>query len=194
MWDAVAGVVRQIREKRAGFGLTVAIVGVASLGLEGCKLFIKDEPPPCPRVSILADASNLVRFHQGAKADAKNIDITAKLVSYAGSCGYDADEKQMSVALTVGFDVTRGPAAGELAQEISYFVAVPAYYPQTSAKRVLSFPVELPKDNETLHVTDKEIQISFPVNDIKELERYEIFVGIQLNQAELDYNRNYHPH
>lgn len=168
-----------------------ATVGIALLALSGCKVFVKDEPPPCPRVSVLEDASKLVRF-KGGSHEAKDIELAAEIVKYRGSCKYDRDEKVMDVTLRVGIDAFPGPATVDGPQQAQYFVAIPAFSGTPEGKKI--FPVSIPvsaKESKGTRFTDGDVSISFPVKDIKKLEAYEIFVGFQLTPAELDYNRKH---
>ena len=167
-----------------------AALGVSLLALSGCKVFVKEEPPPCPRVSVLEDASKLVRFKGGTEA--KDIELAAEIVKYRGSCRYDKDEKVMEVALRVSIDAFAGPATVDGPQRAEYFVAIPAFSGNPAGKQL--FPVTLnvsSKDSKGTHLTDGDISISFPIKDVKKLEAYEIFVGFQLTPAELDYNRKH---
>jgi hypothetical protein len=176
---------------RSGWMPRVAVVGVALLGLSGCRIFVKEEPPPCPRVSVLEDASKLVRFRSGSH-DAKDIELAAEIVKYRGACYYDNDEKTMKVALTVGIDAFPGPVTAEGPQQAEYFVAIPAFSGNADGKKILPVTLNVsPKEPKGIHFTDGEVSLTFPVKDIKKLEAYEIFVGFQLTQDQLDYNRKH---
>jgi len=167
-----------------------AAVGVALLALSGCKVFVKEEPPPCPRVSVVEDASKLVRFHPGSH-DAKDIEMSAEIVKYRGSCFYDRDDKTMKVSLDIGIDAYAGPAFAEGTRTIEYFVAIPAFFPSADGKKIFPVKLDIPAGPKGVHVTDNDVRLTFPVKDIKKLEAYEIFIGFQLPQDELDFNRKH---
>jgi hypothetical protein len=166
-----------------------AAVCTALLALSGCKIFVKDEPPPCPRVSVVEDASKLIRFRSGSQ-DPKDIQMSAEISKYRGSCEWDRDEKTMHVTLNVGIDAFAGPAYVEAPYHIDYFVAIPAF-PGADGKKILPLKIDVPQDPKGTHITDGDVDLTFPVKDIKKLEAYEIFVGFQLTPAELDYNRKH---
>ncbi len=170
--------------------LSRAAVCLAVLALSGCKVFVKEEPPPCPRVSVVEDASKLVRFRPGS-TNANDIEMTAEIVKYRGSCFYDKDDKTMSVSLDVGIDAFAGPAFAEGPKKIAYFLAVPAFFPAEDGKKIFPVMLDIPNGPKGVHVTDKDVRITFPIKDIKKLEAYEIFVGFQLEPSELDYNRKH---
>jgi hypothetical protein len=166
-----------------------AAVGMALLALSGCKVFVKDEPPPCPRVSVLEDASKLVRF-TGASRDPNTIQMSAEITKYRGSCFYDKDDKKMEVTLNVGIDAFAGPAFTGGKQQLQYFVAIPAFS-GPEGKQIFPLAIEVPKDSKGTHITDGDVTLTFPVRDIKKLEAYEVFIGFQLTPEELDYNRKH---
>jgi hypothetical protein len=166
-----------------------AAVFTALLALSGCKIFVKDDPPPCPRVSVVEDASKLVRF-TGAGHDANTIAMSAEITKYRGTCFYDKDEKQMDVKISVGIDAFAGPAFPGGAQRIDYFVAIPAFS-GPEGKKIFPVKLDIPKDPKGMHIDDGEVSLTFPVKDIKKLEAYEIFVGFQLTPEELDFNRKH---
>jgi hypothetical protein len=170
--------------------LSRAAVCLAVLALSGCKVFVKEEPPPCPRVSVVEDASKLVQFRAGS-VDAKDIEMSAEIVKYRGSCHYDKDDKVMEVSLDVSIDAYAGPAFVAGPQKIAYFIAVPAFFPEEAGKKIFPVALDIPTGPKGVHITDKDVRLKIPVKDIKKLEAYEIFVGFQLDQSELDYNRKH---
>ncbi len=166
-----------------------AAVFTALLALSGCKIFVKDDPPPCPRVSVVEDASKLVRF-TGAAHDANSIEMSAEITKYRGSCFYDKDDKKMEVKINVGIDAFAGPAFTGSAERVDYFVAIPAFS-GPEGKQIFPLKLDIPKGPKGTHIDDGEVSLTFPVKDIKKLEAYEIFVGFQLSPDELDYNRKH---
>ena len=170
-------------------GVAAVVLLGSAVALSGCKLFVKEDPPPCPRVSILADASELTRFRPGPGRDITDIALQAKIADYHGACQYDKDSHKMNIALKVGLDLQRGAALGDQKTSLQYWVSVPTFYPYDGAKKVLTVNAEFPRNRDQLHVTDGEVELSFPVRNVKELERYEVFIGLQMDEAELQYNR-----
>lgn len=170
--------------------LSRAAICASLLALSGCKIFVKEEPPPCPRVSVVEDASKLVRFHLGS-TDVKDIEMSAEIVKYRGSCHYDKDDKVMEVSLDVGIDAYAGPAFTPGEKKIDYFIAVPAFFPSAEGKKIFPVTLDIPAGPKGVHITDRDVRIQIPIKDIKKLEADEIFVGFQLEPSELDYNRKH---
>ena len=160
--------------------------------LSGCYLmsnmFSKPAPPPCMRLSVLRDAAQITR--QSNPNDPKTVSLHADLTSYQGSCSYDDKTKVMTMQFQVGIDATRGPAANASGRDVvAYFVSMPAYFPMPAAKKIYNMGFSFPQGSNTTHVVDKPVSVSIRVPDLGDLTQYEIYIGFQLNQAELDANR-----
>lgn len=159
------------------------------LALSACKAFDKEEPPICPRVSALADSIAMTKFRPGPGRDLTDVELRAEMTSYHGSCRYDAEAKQMHVTLQVGIDAERRPALVGRRADISYYIAIPAFYPDPQAKQILPVALEFSESSNRVHYTDGEVEIAIPMENFKELPKYEVFVGLQLTPDELDFNR-----
>jgi hypothetical protein len=169
----------------------VVIAAALPVALAGCSaLGGKKEPPPCPEVNVLADTAKFTRFKPGPGRDITDIALQGEITGYKGSCKYDRDSKQLTVTLQVSMTFTRGPAAKGSEARAAYFIAVPAYFPKPEAKQVLGvrFAFQPPADH--VQITDNEVDVVLPVADFaKDLPNRQIYVGFQLDPAELDYNR-----
>ena len=58
----------------------------------------------------------------------------------------------------------------------------------------LPISFDLPADGSFKRVEDQEVHVTFPVANVKDLQPYEVFIGIQLSKAELDYNQKHSFH
>lgn len=165
---------------------------LALAALSGCKAFDKEEPAYCPRVSVLADTANLVQFRPGSGRDVSDEQLRAEFASYHGTCRYDKPNKTMTISMNVGIDAERRPGAQGRAADLAYFVAIPAFYPKPEAKVVMPVALQFPDNSNYVHYVDEEVRISIPIEDLKQLKKYEVFVGLQLTPEQLDYNRQKH--
>lgn len=172
-------------------GLARAILCGALVALSGCKAFVKEEPPPCPRVSILGDALKQVHFRPGPGRDVTDIEWKAEIKEYRGACFYDKSQQLMTVTLNVGIDIARGPALADGAHQLAYFIAVPEYFPLPEAKKTVPLTAQFDRNVTALHLVDHDVSIAIPVKNVKEMERDELFLGLQLDEAELQYNRTH---
>ena len=166
------------------------LLTVATLALAGCSIFeSKKEPAFCPRVSVLADAATLTRFQPGPGRDPTDVDLQAEFNSYHGTCAYDAQTKVMDILMQVGVDAKLGPAAKSRKADIGYFVAIPAFFGNPKGKVVMPVNLVFPDGTDRVRFVDDEVELSIPIPNLDELNRYEVFVGLQLLPAEVDYNR-----
>jgi hypothetical protein len=169
----------------------VAAVAVLSFGLGGCSVFsAKKAPPPCPEINVLADAAKFTQFRPGQGRDITDQILSGEITGYKGSCSYDKDTKKLTVTLQVQMTFTKGPAAPNNSAKAQYFVAVPAFFPKPAAKQILGVQFAFAANADHVQITDNEVQVVLPVADFgKDLPNREVYVGFQLDQDELDYNR-----
>ena len=163
---------------------------LAALPLAACGTDTKDLPP-CPRVSVLADAAKMTRFRPGEGRDPTDVVMRAEFLSYRGSCTYDAEKKMAKLSLQVGIGVERGPAAASRQQSLAYFVAIPAFYPDPKGRSEMQVVIDFPEKSDRVRYTDEEVEVAIPVATLKDLPKYEVFLGLQLDHAALDYNRRH---
>jgi len=172
------------RGRALGPALSVLAMGVA---LAGCSSLAKTEPPPCPPVYILSDTSHITKFRPGAGRDLTDVEFEAEIVGFKGECGYDA--KGANVDLSISLDVKRGPAAAARDVTLSYFVAIPKFYPADEAKAVLVTPVTFPEGVESVRVTDEGVRMQIPLKNRELIDQYVVYLGFQTTPEELEQNR-----
>jgi hypothetical protein len=160
----------------------------ATLVLASCSSLSKPkEGPPCPQISMLAETSRVTKFRDGPGRDITDIEYEAEIGGYKGECVYK-DDDSVVITLAVVIDAERGPAAQGNAAEPSYFIAVPAYYPNPAAKSVLPVRIEFPENISKVRFRDEDVTMRIPLKG-KPGTDYEIFLGFQVTAEQLDYNR-----
>ncbi|NQU69204.1 MAG: hypothetical protein HQ514_01575 [Rhodospirillales bacterium] len=164
--------------------LSLAIAGTVA----GCSVFESDKyRAPCPNFLILGLGDNLVKFIPGPGRDVTDIKFEAKIVDFAGSCEHDP--KGVSVTLNIAFAVKRGPANRERRADLSYFVAIPKFFPAKEGKRVFPIAVGF-KKNQSRVIYRDEIEMRIPLKPKEVGANYDVYLGFELSEAELDYNRS----
>jgi len=164
------------------------VVPLLALGvLAGCAGLNAKEPPPCPPVYILGDTQHVTKYRLGAGRDLTDVELEAEVVGFKGECHYDG--KGAIVDLGVSFDVKRGPAASGREAELTYFVAIPKFYPADSAKAVVTAPIRFPDGVESARINDEGVTLRIPVKNREVIDQYEIYIGFQLTPEQLDQNR-----
>ncbi len=169
----------------------VVVLAAVGLCLTGCGIFAdKKTPPPCPEISVLSEASKFTQFRPGPGRDITDITLQGEITGFKGSCSYDKGEGKMTVTLQVSMVFTRGPAAQSREAQAEYFIALPAFYPKPEAKRVMGVRLLFDSAADHLRITDNEVEITLPMKDFaKDLPNRAIYLGFQLDPAELEYNR-----
>ena len=140
--------------------------------------------PPCPPVRIDNATAVLTKFRDGAAEDMANLEYRAELVGYKGQCVFKDDRVELSMDVDFAFEA--GPAAAGAAK-VPYFVAIPQYFPRPEGKRVLTFSA--PAGKGAQRVREANITTVIPLKKDEPAASYDIYIGMQLTPAQLEYNR-----
>ena len=166
------------------------LVLVAPLVLSGCDAMSRVKgkvAPPCPPVYILSDTATITKYRAGGGHDLTDVEVEAEVVGFKGDCIYD--DKGGEISLQLSFNVRRGPAAATRTVELTYFVAIPKFYPAPEAKGIFTFPITFPETADQLRVSDEEVVMRIPVKTKELIDKYEIYLGFQTSADELEMNR-----
>ncbi|WP_162915093.1 hypothetical protein [Desertibaculum subflavum] len=154
-------------------------------------MFDRSAPPPCPRIGILADAATLVKFRPGKGRDLTDVEHEAEVFSVDRTCELRDKGAAVEVVVTIQMAASRGPAAPEAATTIAlpYFVAVVERASQRIvARESIPGQVELPPGRRRAGVGE-EITERIPLAAGRSPADYEILVGLELTEEQLEYNR-----
>lgn len=163
--------------KKAG---VLAIPVLAALSGCGADKII----PPCPPVRIDNATAALVKFKDGAAQDMNNMEFRAEVVGYKGECVFKDDRVELS--MDIDFAVETGPAATG-ATKVPYFVAIPQFFPRPEGKNVLEFTV--PAKGGSQRIRESNVRAVIPLKKDEPAVSYDIYIGLQLTPAQLEYNR-----
>jgi hypothetical protein len=73
---------------------------------------------------------------------------------------------------------------------LTYFVAIPAFYPAAGAKQIMPVKFAFPEGNvNSMMIRDEEVHITLPLGEEKTSKDVPLYVGFQLTQQELTFNR-----
>ncbi len=144
---------------------------------------------PCPRVSILADASELTQFKSGAGRDVTDVEYHGKITEVDFSCAIDRKKDQIIAKADIWIEVEMGPAAPLSNPDFQVFLALTEAGEQIIDKSLFSLRVNF-KDNARRAVARQKIKnIKFPMNGPVPVEGHDVFIGFQLTPAQVSYNR-----
>ncbi len=175
----------EARSAAAAAGLSVA------LAVSGCGS--SPEPPECPPVSVLGEAASLTRFAQGRGRDLVDVDFRAELTDLRSGCIYAKEEggaSKLVVAVAPSIAAARGPANEDRKADFQYFVSVVGGDADILNKQLFPVSVAFPGNSTRVDIVqdDPPVSIDLPIAAAGE-EYYEILLGLQLSEDELQYNR-----
>jgi hypothetical protein len=167
---------------RRGFALTVL-----AAGLSACEGVPKDRGI-CPRVAILADAGQIVKFADGAPETPQNVVFRGRMTDVRITCKYrDQQLTEMEADVVVTMVLERGPALRGDVVQAPYFVAVTDRRGTVLQKR--EFPMRISfAGNPAVEHTETSWQFFRFRRGFSGLE-YETWTGFQLADREIEYNR-----
>lgn len=165
---------------------TRALAAALLLALAGCSSAQPAPPGGCPKVAVLGELAELVRFRPGAGRDLTDVEIEAKFSTLAFGCLYD--KQSVSVEIDIEVEATRGPALGPGKATFQYFAAVTNPAGEIVAKEPFDATVEF-KGNTTRLVVADELTQRIPLVDRNSGPNWSILLGLQLTDEQRDWIR-----
>jgi len=148
--------------------------------------------PPCPNVRVDTSTANVTQFSAGPGRDVGDIVYQAEIVNYQGSCTQDleVDEGEAEVEMEVEFAMATGVAvAGPVS--LYYFVAIPQLFPDPAAKQVFEVRRNSRGGAARAERWTESITLTLPVTKARPSAAYDIYVGFQLTDEQLAFNRTH---
>ncbi len=169
--------------RHAWFG---ALLGATLLASCGGSSSSEQANPACPRVGIVTDLSRLTVFRAGAGRDLTDIAAQGGMELRGTKCLFARN------AVDVDFDLavvaTLGPAGRTRVLDVDYFVAV--VDPERNVTRHESFRVRLQfPEAQNRQLTVEPLSIRIPLPEKSRAPNYDVFVGFQLTDDQLVWNR-----
>lgn len=160
---------------------------LAPLLLGACGMFsaTPETAPACPRVAILPDAADLVRYRPGSGTDITDMVVEARMTGVTGGCRRGRGDS-VEVVMRIGIAATRGPQATGRSEQLPYFVAVSNAQGQIIDKAVFATTVEFPANVSRRQGVDEQRLVIPAGMDPAGLR---VDVGFQLTPEELALNR-----
>lgn len=149
--------------------------------------------PPCPNVRVDAATANITEFREGPGREVGDIVYQAEIVSYEGSCTQDLDDNMVEgtaeVEMEVEFALATGGAASAGDIPLYYFVAIPQLFPDPAAKQVFEVRRKSTGGASKVGRWTETIRMTLPVTKARPAAAYDLYVGFQLTDAQLAFNR-----
>jgi len=173
------------------------LLGLAlSVGLSACdsmKVWRADKPEPCPRVTVLANASDLTKFKEGPGRDLIDVVFQAEISNVLNLCKYDVDYDTrvgtIHAQLAAVIAGKRGPADTTHSADVSYFIAVVDANKKVIQKSIFNLKLAFPGNLSQNEVKDEVVDLTIPVADGLDGRDFEIYLGLQLTREEIAYNQ-----
>lgn len=167
------------------FTSLVTVLALMSI-VAGCAI----EPvPPCPEIRIDSNTAAFTVFRENGGQDITDIAYEAEIVSFEGSCAFDDDG--VEVRMDMDIVISGGPAVQPGNVDLYYFVAIPKFHPNPEGKRIFSRAYKFPRSSTRRErLTESNIRIFLPLEDRITAAAYDIYLGFQLTDEQLAYNRS----
>jgi hypothetical protein len=177
-----------------GRAYVVVAVLILSVSLAACSSSSSIEStPPCTPVWILKDAAFVTRFLDGGGRDIIDVLHEGEITGFTETCEYDVDEEtgigQMQTEINTQITALRGPADRERAATVTYFIALTDLNHEVLEKKFLDVVIEFPGNRRKVKFYDEPVPFSIPISPERSAENYLIFIGFQVTQEEITYNR-----
>lgn len=180
-------IVRTPGKTGVGFALLALLV------LAACQRGPEKLPPACPVIAIIQDTAELTLFAPGAGRDLTDVTLEAKVAEFGGFCNTDIDEDEgtgeVEVDLEVLFRATRGPASTSRTAKVSYFIAIADRDENILAHETFETDLEFEGNRNRIAYVE-ELKQKIPLKAGKFGDDFKVFIGFQLDDEQLKYNRN----
>lgn len=178
---------------RFGRFLGIATIALATLSVAACTIIESKPAPPCPKVTVLKEASSITEFVPGPGRDLIDVVYEGNMVDLAGSCDSadvddDTGEGDLAVELMVTMDLNRGPANKDRKAKVRYFVGITDSERRILNKKDFSGTVEFPGNRSRLQWRDEPIHLNIPLKAGKTGRDFVIFVGFGVTPDQLKFN------
>jgi hypothetical protein len=164
------------------FGLPVAALSLLALAACGSKPL-----PPCPMVRVDNATASVTQFGPGPGRDVNNVAFQAEVLGYKGEC--NQKEEYVDVTFDLDFALTGGPVSPGGKVQLSYFVAIPQFFPQAEGKRVITVTRDVPPSGKRERFTESSVRVKIPLKKEQAPASFDIYTGFQVNEEQLEYNR-----
>ncbi len=144
---------------------------------------------PCPPVRVLGQAKEVVKFAPGQPFTRENVAYRGEITDAKLTCQYDMESlEELEVALGIQMFAERGPADRTGAADLDYFVAILDRRGNVLAKETFNVTLPFEGDRDSVGKVEEiyqKIPLEYPQNG----GSFEIWVGFQLSDEELEYIR-----
>ncbi len=165
----------------------LAALAIVALALSGCSTDLKKGL--CPGANLLANTSTVSVFRDKMDGDPAGVLYTVQAVGVKTDCSFDADEGTADSSLVVTFRATRSPTGDRADYAVPFYAAIIRDSTAIISKQILSAPFTFQPGEATTTFTAEVPSLLVRLDNGKRPYDYGLLTGIQLTQAQLDYNK-----
>lgn len=158
----------------------------AGLLLSACSLDQKHGL--CPNASILANTANATVFKEKMEGDPSGELYEVTMTGVTSNCSFDQDEGTTDSSLTLTFRATRTPTGEAVEYAVPYYIAVTRDSTTIVSKQILSASFAFRPGEASTTFTADIPTVPVRLDNGKKPYDYGLLAGLQLTQAQLDYN------
>ena len=138
-------------------------------------------PPACPRLAFVTPTADVAVFRPGSdEHDLTALMLAGRMMSINGSCRQGKDKNTVEATLTVGAELTRGPAMRGNQALVPLYVAV-TEGDHILDKHIYNLSATFPSNVDRIPLTTPEVFMVLPVTPAKSAAAYSILAGFQLS-------------
>ena len=146
-------------------------------------------PPACPGLAFVAPTADLAVFRPGSDThDLTALMLAGRMQAIRGECKPGKTKNSVEATLTVGVELTRGPAMPTNRASVPVYVAV-TEGDRILDKHIYTLDATFPSNVDRVVVATPEVFMVFPVTQAKSAAAYSVLAGFQLTPDELAASR-----
>jgi hypothetical protein len=166
---------------------TAAMLALAALSLSGCSQDLKKGL--CPSANILANTSSASFFRENMPGDPAGVLYTVQVTGVTTDCDFDKDEGTADASVVVTFRATRTPSAVGGTYSVPFYVAAVRDSSAIVSKQVYTASFSFQPGEATTTFTGGVSSYVVRFDNGKKPYDYGLLTGLQLTQAQLDFNK-----
>lgn len=170
---------------------TLRLTLLSALLLTGCTTDM--DKGLCPSANVLTPTSVLTVFRANAPTDPSGELYTVWMNNVKSGCDFDKDTLVTDSNMRIHFKATRASSGEAGTYKVPYFVAVTHKGSRVMTKKMFIANVAFGPGETATEFEDEVGPTVIKIARGNKVGEYEILIGFQLTQAQLDYNtKNHH--
>jgi hypothetical protein len=142
----------------------------------------------CPTAAILASTSTLTVFRPGAQGDPTGELYRVGMTDVSTDCSFDKHELTTDSSVDITFRATRAPSGDGAQYSVPYFVVV-SQGDRIINKHMFVAQFSFDPGRGTATFQDSVASTFITLDRGKRPADYEVLIGLQLTQQQIDYNK-----